>query len=202
MKKNIYRFLKLHYWSRKVLLSKFARIFYSEKDVRKKIFKSIYESYHWRDYKKPEDNESISGRGSDIIKTERFVKEFNIFLKKNKITKILDLGCGDFLWMKNTIIGLPDLISYHGIDIVESLIDKNKKKFSNEIIKFSCKDFFEEKIEGEYEIIIIRDVFIHLYNKNIIKFLEKIKLTNAKYIAITSTSSIFVILLLSSVKSD
>ena len=50
-------------------------------------------------------------------------------LNKDKIT-ILDIPCGDMTWMSRFLISRDD-ITYTGIDIVPTLIEKHKKTFEN-----------------------------------------------------------------------
>ena len=83
--KNISRFFNKYYWLRKFFLSKISNLFFSKEYHRKSIFRYIYNSNHWRDYKKPSDNESASGWGSDLDSTKQISKNLLFFLKeKNK----------------------------------------------------------------------------------------------------------------------
>ena len=58
------------------------------------IFTDIYKKNAWG------GKESISGRGSDANQTQVLIQELPDFLKKFKISKLLDIPCGDFAWME------------------------------------------------------------------------------------------------------
>ena len=81
-----------------------------------------------------------------------------------------------------------DYESYHGVDIVEKLINQNNKKYRNDKIQFICKDFINNdfKFIEDFDFILIRHVFIHLKNDNIDNILDKIKAGNTQYVGITS----------------
>ena len=53
--------------------------------VQKIIFYLIYKSNHWRSYKKPLKNESVSGLGSDLNITKKLIVDLNNFILSNNI---------------------------------------------------------------------------------------------------------------------
>ena len=124
MPKNKFRYLNYYYWLRKLSFSKlFQKIFFlSDTYKRKVVFNSIYRSNHWRDYNKPKDNQSVSGLGSDLDSSSSFVNNIKNFISEFKIGKILDLGCGDFNWMKYIVLNNNNIKSYLGLDIVIKLL--------------------------------------------------------------------------------
>lgn len=188
--KNISRFFNKYYWLRKFFLSKISNLFFSKEYHRKSIFRYIYNSNHWRDYKKPSDNESASGWGSDLDSTKQISKNLLFFLKEKKIKKILDIGCGDFLWMQKVLKNITDLEIYLGLDIVPELILKNNEKFSNEKIQFKNFDIVTDKIPAGFDIILVRDVFIHLENSSVKNSLLKLRSCDAKFLGITNSSNL------------
>ena len=137
MKKNKYRFFNKYYWLRKFAVSTFARTLFSEKKLRKIAFMSIFKSNYWRDYNTPINEESYSGKGSDLKSCNNVINNLKNFINSEKVLKILDLACGDFLWMKIVLDSTPQLKKYHGIEIVEEIVTKNQKTYSNEKIIFS-----------------------------------------------------------------
>ena len=122
----MHKYFNLYYWFRKIVFSNlFQKLFLiSDNFKRKLIFFCIYKSNHWRKYKNPLVNESISGLGSDIKITKKLVTDLNNFIKSNNIKSILDLGCGDFNWMKNIIKNNHELY-YLGIEIVKDIVNTN-----------------------------------------------------------------------------
>ena len=187
--KNIYRYLNFSYWYRRFLLSNLSNFFLKKKDFKKKIFKTIYSSNFWRNYKDPSDKESKSGFGSDLPRITKFIEEYRTFITDNNISSILDFGCGDFIYMNEVLKGLPN-IKYTGMDIVDSIIHSNNKNYSNEYIKFKVIDAVEEEVEGNFDLVMSRFVMIHLDNADNKKFLNKLKKIDTKFIALTSAPSV------------
>ena len=184
--KKINRFFKKDYFLRKFYTLKFLKFFLSEDFLRKKIFKYIFFSGYWSDYNSG-TNKSVSGKGSNYDNTYYLKNELKIFFREKKIKKILDIGCGDFNWMSNLLKDI-EFDSYLGLDIVKKLVDDNSEKYGTQKVKFLCQDIVSERIDfqDEFDFILVRHVFIHLKNSNIIKVLNKIKKVNFKYLAITS----------------
>lgn len=189
-KKKDYRFFKLSYFLRKIYSLSFLKYFVSEKILRKKIFKYIFDSGYWLDYNVSK-NQSRSGKGSNPDRAFFLKDSLKLFIKKNKIKKIIDIGCGDFNWM-DTLLKEIDYDSYLGVDIVDSLIVENNKKFGTRKIKFISKDIVNENLDfiNNSDLILIRHVFIHLKNSNINAVLNKIKKQNFKFLGITSDPKI------------
>tara|TARA_B100000787_G_C16176625_1_gene289390 strand:+ start:59 stop:781 length:723 start_codon:yes stop_codon:yes gene_type:complete len=190
MIKKKYRYFQLSYFLRKLYSYKFLNFFLSENFMRKKIFKHIFKSGYWLDYNTHND-ESRSGKGSNFENTVQLQSDLKVFFKDNKVKKILDIGCGDFNWM-SILLKEVDYDSYLGLDIVDSLVDYNNKKYGNKKIKFVSKDFVNDDIDfiKEFDFILIRHVFIHLKNSNINSVINKIKKINFSYLGITSDANL------------
>ncbi len=191
MSKNEYRYLNLYYWLRKLSFTKFFQnnIFLSNSFKRKIIFNLILKSYHWRDYHKTTINESVSGLGSDLKITKQLIDDLGVFLKNNQIDSILDIACGDFFWMDKLISNNKHL-NYLGLEIVESIVKKNNKIFSNQKVKFIYSDVINEDLPQNHDFILVRDFLIHIKNVDIINLIEKIKKSNCKYFAINNFPNI------------
>ena len=178
-----------NYWLRKIYTSRFFQLLPIDKtNLKKKVFTSIYKSHHWVQDEDilPSENISVSGHGSNI-NTEQFInlkKNFNDFIHDYKIESILDMPCGDFLWMKEIL--KDKKINYLGIDIVRELIEKNNKKFQNNDINFENHDIVKYSPRKSFDLIIIRDLFIHIDNSDILEILNKIKNIDFKFIALNS----------------
>ena len=187
MSKNKYRYFNLYYWLRKLSFTNFFQknIFLSNNLKRKIIFNLIFRSNHWRDYKKKNINESDSGLGSDLKITKQLVNDLDIFLKSSKIVSILDIACGDFLWM-NKLINKNKHINYLGIEIVRNIVENNNRIFSNQKIKFICSDVINQELPQNHDFIIVRDFLIHIKNSDIVNLIDKIKKSNCKYFAINN----------------
>ena len=74
--------------------------------------------------------------------------------------------------------------SYRGIDVVDDLIEHNKKTFGDENTTFECIDVSQDGVMiPEGDLLIIRQVLQHLSNADIQKILQKS--FRFKYILVT-----------------
>ena len=109
------------------------------------------------------------GKGSTQASTVEIRSALPDIVKKYKIKKINDAGCGDLHWIKSVDLGKVD---YKGYDLVPRAdgvqqIDISRKKMRKS------------------DLIICRDVFIHLTKDRIFAALENFKATG-KYLLTTS----------------
>jgi SAM-dependent methyltransferase len=126
------------------------------------VFEDIYKNNKWG---------NGSGAGSSPEQTKEFRDWLSTFLIQNKVKSIVDLGCGDWQFMK-----LVDLsgIAYTGVDVVKSVIDNNISEFAKEGVSFFKSDI--KKYEClECDLLIVKDVLIHWSNKEIKQFINKIR---------------------------
>jgi len=123
----------------------------------------------------------FSGVGSHDPKiTNPYIKALTLFFKShNNALIVCDLGCGDFNIGKQLVRYTK---KYIAVDIVEKLISRNKKLFKENNLEFYCLDIAKDKIP-KGDCIIIRQVFQHLSNTEILKTLKKI--TTYKYVILT-----------------
>jgi hypothetical protein len=142
-------------------------------------FSSIYKNDGFNHTK---ESPSKSGPGSDLIQTEQIRRHLPNILKDYQVNSILDIPCGDFYWMNN--IDLSG-VTYTGGDIVSSIIVNNNSKFSNNSIKFKEVDIINDKLET-VDLILIRDLFVHLKLNQIDKAIKNIKSSKSKYLLVTS----------------
>ena len=183
MKKNK---LNINYWLRKLYVSNlFQSLPIKKSYLRKLVFTSIFKSKHWvqKDKNLSKDDISISGHGSNI-NTKQFKNlssNLRKFLNIYSVNSILDMSCGDFLWM-NQILKNKKL-KYLGVDIVEDLITKNKQNYLDKNINFHVSDVTNFLTEENYDLVFMRDFFIHITNEDIFKILNNISKMNIKYFA-------------------
>ena len=144
----------------------------------KKKFSYIYNNSYWKNH----TNGSKSGSGSNFSSTKNIISELNKLIGEKNIKSILDIPCGDWNWMQK--LNLKN-VSYLGCDIVDDIIKENNKKFSSDKIKFETKDITFDKLPDS-DLIIIRDLLVHLKDNEIIDFIKNIKKSKFKYIAMTS----------------
>ncbi|MDD9920947.1 MAG: hypothetical protein OXQ92_01510 [Boseongicola sp.] len=128
-------------------------------------FTEIYNSNHWNDL------ESKSGSGSTIEFTQHLRSELPEFFERHDIKTVLDVPCGDFNWMK-LVIQDTDIV-YIGGDIVQPLIDSNTQAFADEHVSFQKIDLTADVLP-ECDLLICRDCWIHLSERDILLALENI----------------------------
>ena len=141
--------------------------------MHKQIFSEIYLENSWG------SKESISGPGSTYNRTHNLRKELVNLIKKYNITSVVDCPCGDLNWIKSIFGSIPN---YVGIDIVDDLINNNKKKFPNLI--FYTDDIVTSNLLN-CDLLIVRDALFHFSQKNIKKVINNIKKNNTKYLLTT-----------------
>lgn len=149
---------------------------------RSKVFEEIYDHRKWGDGV----NVPLSGPGSSMEYTATLRATLPFLIQKFKIETILDAGCGDMTWMQH--VPLPDNVYYHGVDIVESVIEKNKA-LERPNFSFSVGDIVEDKMERA-DLVICRDVLFHLSNKSIGNFLSNFLDSDSDYLLTTSHTGI------------
>lgn len=110
-----------------------------------------------------------SGCGSTYQNVYPYLQFLENFIKMNNITKVLDVGCGD--WTFSQHMNWKN-VEYTGIDIVKNVIEKNQASFETENIKFFHHDLTTENLPAA-ELLICKDVLQHLSNENIIAFFKK-----------------------------
>jgi SAM-dependent methyltransferase len=141
-------------------------------------FSYIYKSKYW----KGAGEGSLSGAGSNENTTQKIKYELQGFFKKKKIQSILDIPCGDWKWMSTMDF---QQVNYIGCDVVKEMIEKNSRLYARDNIKFMVKSLIDDDLPNA-DLIIVRDLLVHLDTSDILKCLENIKRNNFEYIAITN----------------
>jgi hypothetical protein len=129
----------------------------------KDYFTHIYAHNCW------EGKESRSGEGSEGDFAKQKVSLITELIKDFGVRSILDLGCGDFHWMPEVVRSID---RYHGVDVVESLIQENKRRFENRVVSFQCLDLSDPEEQRvlslrDADLVTCLDVFGHLLNKEV-----------------------------------
>tara|TARA_B100001964_G_C14179170_1_gene575340 strand:+ start:648 stop:1298 length:651 start_codon:yes stop_codon:yes gene_type:complete len=141
------------------------------------VFTSIWKNNYWG------DAESLSGPGSTIEYTEEIRIKLPTMLLEKDIISIFDAPCGDFNWMRYIV--KENSVEYLGGDIVDELIQENKKKYASKHIKFRKFDLTSDTFP-EADVWLARAVFYHLSNREIYQALEQFVSSNIKYLLTTN----------------
>jgi len=143
----------------------------------KAVMNQIYEQHLWGGT----EFDFYSGFGSHNTKiTKPYLNALIKFLKSfPEPLVVCDLGCGDFNIGKQLT---PYTKNYIAVDIVESLIDKNKTSFKAGNLEFRCLDISKDKLPSG-DCALLRNVLQHLSNSEIQQIVNK--LANYKYLILT-----------------
>jgi hypothetical protein len=126
--------------------------------------------------------ESRSGSGSDMVQTAEIRRELPRLIQEYGIRTFMDAPCGDWHWMKETALNVEQ---YIGVDIVEPLIEKNRKEFGNAGTSFLCLDLAKDELP-QADIIFCRDCLVHLTYDEIRKVIANFKRSKSTYLLTTT----------------
>lgn len=133
-----------------------------------RAFSTIYETGGWgRDAL----GRGTSGPGSTLAQGKAFVDFVQKFIDTHEINTIVDVGCGDWVLAQHIDWGDRD---YLGIDVVASVIERNQVAHGTDKIHFAQLDGSKDPLPSG-DLLICKDVFIHLPNANIQHILSESK---------------------------
>jgi SAM-dependent methyltransferase len=139
-------------------------------------FARIYQTNLWF------DAESRSGTGSSLESTARLRDSLPPLLRSLKARRLLDVPCGDFNWMHHVDLSGID---YTGGDIVDAMIEANRKRYASATRKFMRLDLTSGPLPTA-DVILCRDGLVHFSFDNIIAAFRTMKASGAKYLLMTT----------------
>ncbi|WP_256007262.1 class I SAM-dependent methyltransferase [Pedobacter deserti] len=145
------------------------------------IFSEIYRRNLWGGNK----GEFFSGPGSYGKNAYHYANVLADFIMKEDVVDIIEIGCGDFNVSRNVLNILRNehyAYRYTGYDVVDELVTLNNDRHSTDNIRFICKDITQEDVLAG-DLLLVRQVFQHLDNDNIIKIVRKF--SNYKHVVVT-----------------
>ena len=147
----------------------------------KEMFRSIYLNNAWGN-ENNKDIEFYSGPGSyNESVLENYIDAVKLFFNEHMNNpNVVDLGCGDFN-VGHQI--RPFCSNYIACDIVDEVIEYNKKKWANIDVEFISLDAIKEPIP-ECDVLFVREVLQHLKNEEIQSLINNIK-SRCKWLVIT-----------------
>jgi len=137
------------------------------------VFSRIYRDNVWG---------NGSGWGSSIEFAQAYVNFINEFLQSNEIKSVLDIGCGD--WQFSRFIEWGK-VRYVGIDVVEGVIEENKKTFLKPGVEF-LRCSAEDMDMSQFELILIKDVLQHLPSERVHAVIDRVCLSGCRFCLITN----------------
>ena len=145
-------------------------------------FQRIYSEGRWSGG----GEETRSGAGSTLAATAELRDRLPGLLKQLGARSLMDVGCGDFNWMKE--VALP--VTYLGIDIVEDVISQNKADHSSSSVAFECVDAVTGPLPKGFDVVLCREVLFHLSFRDGMKVLQNIRDSGARYLLATTNFNI------------
>jgi len=137
----------------------------------KERFSAIYDRNDWG-YQ--------SGVGSMPANTVEYAAFLCNFLHRNNVRSVVDLGCGD--WQFSQFVDWSG-ITYYGTDVVEAVIERNRRIFSRDHIVF--EPFRSVAALPAADLLVCKDVFQHLPNALVQQYLDELK-PKYKFLLITN----------------
>lgn len=126
--------------------------------------------------------QSMSGRGSDLDQTRIIELEIPKILDYLQIASLLDIPCGDQNWVRRIAL---NHIDYLGADIVPSLVQRNNELYMSETKRFIEFDL-TKSVPPRMDLILCRDLFVHLSTDEINSCLANIRASGSTYLLTTT----------------
>lgn len=144
----------------------------------KSRFSGIYETGAWQH---GDDATPGSGEGSTLAATTKLREALPTLLGELGINTLLDIGCGDFTWMQHVDLNQ----NYVGVDVVDSVIEKNRQLFERPGRVFAVADATVDDLP-DADAVMCREVLFHLSFEDINKLLKNLLSKKRSYLIITS----------------
>jgi SAM-dependent methyltransferase len=145
-------------------------------------FSAVYENRVWLNGR---STGSLSGFGSELENTETLRQHLGGLLKSLKTQSLLDIGCGDFTWMKE--VAFP--CRYTGVDIVHDVIASNDTLYRSEQRSFQVMDATRDPLP-QADTILCREMLFHLSFRDIWCLVENIRKSGSSFLIATNDHDI------------
>lgn len=121
-----------------------------------------------------------SGTGSMAVNNIDYIAFISNFIRRNKISSVLDFGCGD--WQFSQFVDWSGL-DYTGVDVVESVITRNSELFAAPNIRFMT--YSDIAALPSVDLVLSKDVMQHLPLAAVKQAIATLR-TKAKLLLITN----------------
>jgi SAM-dependent methyltransferase len=133
------------------------------------VFDDVYRNNRWGG----SAGEMYSGSGSRGHAAEIYIQVVADFIKANRVSGIVDVGCGDF-YIAGRILELAGpATSYVGLDAAKTVVEVNRQKFAKQGVKFVWCDAATDELPAG-DLCLVRQVLQHLSNSQILAILKKL----------------------------
>lgn len=130
-------------------------------------------------------DQTRSGPTATLERTRELRELFPELLRSLGIESILDVGCGDWNWMRTV-----DLtgVNYLGVDIVTTLVESLQQSHTADTVNFQKMDVLREPPETA-DLWLARDLLCVLDYAGIHAFFEKFLESKSLYLAVTTVET-------------
>jgi len=149
-------------------------------DVRDR-FGAIYQSGVWQ---RGDSSNPDSGQGSSLDATHALRAQLPRLLAELKANTLLDVGCGDFTWMRSVDLGDT---RYVGVDVVPGVIEEVQATYGNERRQFICANAITDDLP-EADFVVCREILFHLSFADAAALLQNVLGKPRRYFAATTDS--------------
>lgn len=155
--------------------------------TRKNVFDKVYETGLWNSGSEGTEKNPLSGPGSTLENTESTRNSLKEVILKYNIKSIVDAPCGDLTWMKTLFPFFKEHgVSYTGVDIVKSQIDKHRQTFPEHT--FLHVDMVLEKVP-KADLIFSREMTQHLAAEDNMRIFNNWKMSGSTFVFQTNYES-------------
>jgi SAM-dependent methyltransferase len=145
-------------------------------------FTAVYKNRVWLTGR---SNGSLSGWGSELENTKSVRAQLPELLNSLGTRSLLDVGCGDFTWMK----GVAYPFRYFGIDIVPDVIENNNALHRSEQRLFAVMDATRDPLP-QADAILCREVLFHLSFADIRRLIKNVRRSGGSYLIATNDNDL------------
>ncbi len=143
-----------------------------------RIFAEIYKQDKWY----IRDRTKVSSQ----VDLNLLLSDFKKFMKGVGVLSMVDLGCGLGPWNQSIVDAVPN---YIGVDIVESVVERNRELLGKPGVEFIYSDIIAYSIPTT-DMILCRAVMFHLHENLVFGILNKIAESDVKWVAMTTFTAV------------
>jgi SAM-dependent methyltransferase len=145
-------------------------------------FSAIYKNRVWLNGRQ---SGALSGLGSEVANTCIVRDQLPQLLESLGTRTLLDIGCGDFNWMKEITLSC----AYTGIDIVPDLIEGNAIRYGGERRQFRTIDAIHDPLP-QADAALCREVLFHLSFEDIWSLVENVRRSGTSFFIATTDNDL------------
>jgi SAM-dependent methyltransferase len=140
------------------------------------IFDYVFENNSWN------GTESRSGGGSTYDITETLRRSLRTVICMHDVRSVIDVGCGDYNWMRHVAYDLQ----YLGVDISPKVVEYCESRYGDATHKFISCDITTDRLTiPKVDMVLVRDCMVHLKNEDAYAILETVLSWGPKLLALT-----------------